>query len=67
MRLLSLQETSKRLGGISLALLRKAIADGRLPAVRVGRRVLLDEEYIEQRCAQGQLFRAPRQFSANRE
>jgi hypothetical protein len=43
MRLLSLEEAQKKLGGISLALLRKAIADGRLPAVRIGRRVFLDE------------------------
>lgn len=59
MRLLSLYETQKKLGGVSLALLRKAIADGRLPAVRVGRRVFVDEDYVEQRCAEGQLFKRP--------
>lgn len=57
MRLLSLEEArKKKLGGISMALLRKAIADGRLPAVRIGRRVFLDEDYLDQRCTAGQLF-----------
>ena len=61
MRLLSLEEARKRkLGGISLALLRKAIADGRLPAVRIGRRVFLDEDYLDQRCTLGQVFSTSR-------
>jgi hypothetical protein len=65
MRLLSLEEARKRkLGGISLALLRKAIADGRLPAVRIGRRVFLDEDYLDQRCTLGQLFSASRPAKA---
>jgi hypothetical protein len=61
MRLISLEEARmKKLGGISLALLRKAIADGRLPAVRIGRRVFLDEDYLDQRCSSGQLFGSSR-------
>lgn len=56
MQLLSLQEATRRLGNVSLSLLRKAIADGRLQAVRVGRRVFLDLEYLEERLRSGQLF-----------
>ena len=60
MRLISLEDARQKLGGISLALLRKAIADGRLHAVRIGRRVFLDEDDLDQRCSSGQLFNSSR-------
>lgn len=56
MQLISLQEATQKLGRVSLSLLRKAIADGRLPAVRVGRRVFLDAAHLEERLRRGQLF-----------
>ena len=62
MQLLSLQEATKKLGGISLSLLRKAVADGRLEVIRVGRRVLVDAEYLEKQLRSGQLFR-PKEHS----
>ena len=56
MQLISLEVAKRKLGGVSLSLLRKAIADGRLQAVRVWRRVFLDAEYLEDRLRVGQLF-----------
>jgi len=56
MELISLSQATRRLGGVSVSLLRKAIADGRLEAVRIGRRVLVDVEFLETRARSGQLF-----------
>ena len=56
MQLISLQEATQKLGGVSLSLLRKAVRDGRLPATRIGRRVFLDQADLEERLRSGQLF-----------
>ena len=45
--LYSLPDAAKSLGGISIWTLRKHISNGRLRAIRIGRRVFLDGEELE--------------------
>jgi excisionase family DNA binding protein len=46
--LLDLSMAAERLGGISLTTVRRMIASGELPVVRLGRRVMIEEKALVQ-------------------
>lgn len=52
--LLSLEAAARELGGISLPTLRRRIRAGELATVRVGRRVLIAREVLENFIARSQ-------------
>ena len=54
----SLKEASSRLGGVHESTLRRWIADGRIEALKLGRRVVITDEELRRFVAGAPLARA---------